>query len=138
MNGPHRQTWASAADTANLADGVPVNIKLLGRELCLIRCGQQVYALLDRCSHQDFPLSEGEVDDRAIECALHGSRFDLATGAALGPPAVDPVPVFPVRVHMGEVYVGLPGDSDRSEDPEAQPTEIGPTRRDRPNSRSQQ
>ena len=57
MNGPHRQTWASAAVTANLADGVPVNIKLLGRELCLIRCGQQVYALLDRCSHQDFPLS---------------------------------------------------------------------------------
>ena len=44
------------------------------------------------------PLSEGEVDGCTIECWLHGSRFDLRTGQPSGPPATDPVPVYPVQV----------------------------------------
>jgi 3-phenylpropionate/trans-cinnamate dioxygenase ferredoxin subunit len=65
------------------------------------------YAVYDECSHQSIPLSEGEVDGCTLECWLHGSRFDLRTGAPTGLPATRPVPVYPVEVRDGDVYVTL-------------------------------
>lgn len=66
--------------------------------VALAWCEGEIRAVLDVCSHADVALSEGEVDDCSIECWLHGSRFDLRTGAALSLPATSPVPVFDVRV----------------------------------------
>ncbi|MGH3662760.1 MAG: non-heme iron oxygenase ferredoxin subunit [Micromonosporaceae bacterium] len=65
------------------------------------------YAIYDECSHAEVPLSEGDVEDCTLECWLHGSRFDLETGKPTGLPATEPVPVYPVRVHDGGVYVNL-------------------------------
>ena len=50
-----------------------------------------VHAVEDVCSHEEYPLSEGWVEDHTIECALHGSRFDLLTGEPDSPPALRPV-----------------------------------------------
>ena len=66
-----------------------------------------IHALEDRCTHAEVALSEGEVEDCSIECWLHGSRFDLRTGHPSGLPATEPVPVFPVEVRDGDVYVTL-------------------------------
>jgi len=63
------------------------------------------YAIYDECSHAEVPLSEGDVWDCSIECWLHGSRFDLKTGDPIGLPATEPVPVYPVEVRDGDVYV---------------------------------
>lgn len=41
-----------------------------------------------------------------IECAWHGARFDITTGAVLQGPATDPLPVFEVMVRDGAVLVG--------------------------------
>jgi 3-phenylpropionate/trans-cinnamate dioxygenase ferredoxin subunit len=65
------------------------------------------YAVYDECSHAQIALSEGEVDGCTLECWLHGSRFDLRTGEPTGLPATEPVPVYPVEVRDGEVYVTL-------------------------------
>jgi 3-phenylpropionate/trans-cinnamate dioxygenase ferredoxin subunit len=67
----------------------------------------EFYAAYDECSHSQIPLSEGEVDGCTLECWLHGSRFDLRTGNPSGPPATQPVPVYPVEIHEGDVYVSL-------------------------------
>jgi 3-phenylpropionate/trans-cinnamate dioxygenase ferredoxin component len=65
------------------------------------------YAVYDECSHAAVPLSEGEIDGCTLECWLHGSRFDLHTGEPTGLPATEPVPVYPVEVRDGDVYVSL-------------------------------
>jgi 3-phenylpropionate/trans-cinnamate dioxygenase ferredoxin subunit len=59
------------------------------------------YAIEDRCSHDDGPLAEGELDEASctVECPRHGSRFDLKTGKPLTLPAYAPVDTFPVVVH---------------------------------------
>jgi 3-phenylpropionate/trans-cinnamate dioxygenase ferredoxin component len=80
------------------------------KAVALIRTGDGVYAVEDVCSHEEYPLSEGWVEDHTIECALHGSRFDLVTGNPDVPPAVRPVQIFPVRVDGGDVLVDLPDD----------------------------
>jgi 3-phenylpropionate/trans-cinnamate dioxygenase ferredoxin subunit len=80
-----------------LEEDSPVHVDIGDTPVCLVRTGGAVYAVRDECTHQSVPLSEGEVADHAIECWLHGSRFDLATGQALSPPATRPVAVYGVR-----------------------------------------
>lgn len=77
--------------------------------LAVIRLGDDVYAIGDRCSHADVSLSGGEVDAGActVECPKHGSEFDLRTGEALSLPAVRPVPTYEVSVVDGDVMVEL-------------------------------
>ena len=67
------------------------------------------YALEDRCTHDDGPLAEGEVeldaDNAVVICPRHGARFDIRTGKALSLPAYEPAETFPVRVEDGLVKV---------------------------------
>ena len=55
--------------------------------VAVVRASGEVYALQDVCSHEEVPLSEGEIYDHTVECWLHGSCFDLRTGKPTGPPA---------------------------------------------------
>ena len=81
-----------------LADSVPLAVKVEGEPVAVVRTGGRVYAIHDVCSHAEVALSEGEVYDMTIECWLHGSCFDLETGEPTSLPATEPVPVYPVRV----------------------------------------
>lgn len=65
------------------------------------------HALSDVCSHGQVSLSEGDVEDCTVECWLHGSTFDLRTGRPLTPPAVQPVPVYPVTIDGERVLVDV-------------------------------
>jgi len=88
-----------------LVADVPVNttkrVTVGGTVIAVVRTPDGVYAINDRCSHADVSLADGEVEDCAIECWLHGSAFDLRTGKPLSLPAIVPVPVYPVRI-VGE------------------------------------
>lgn len=91
----------------DVAEGCALRVVLGSVSVCVARSRGEVYALHDVCSHQEVPLSEGEVDDGMIECWLHGSRFDLRTGKPTGLPATKPVPVYPVRVEGQDVFVAV-------------------------------
>jgi 3-phenylpropionate/trans-cinnamate dioxygenase ferredoxin component len=77
--------------------------------IAVVRIGDDVYAIGDRCTHQNISLSEGDVDpdERTIECWKHGSEFSLTTGEALTLPATKPTPTFEARVTDGDVVVAL-------------------------------
>ncbi len=92
-----------------LADGEARRFDLGDRVLAVVRLGDDVHAIGDRCSHADVSLSGGEVDpdDCTLECPKHGSAFDLRTGEPRSLPAVRPVPVYDVVVEAGDVVVRL-------------------------------
>jgi 3-phenylpropionate/trans-cinnamate dioxygenase ferredoxin component len=71
-----------------------------GRKIGVFNCDGALYAVEDRCSHDDGPLAEGEFDAAActVECPLHGSLFDLTTGRPKTLPAYAPVQTFPIAV----------------------------------------
>jgi 3-phenylpropionate/trans-cinnamate dioxygenase ferredoxin component len=100
-----------ACALADVPDAGALRVEIGRVPVAIVRSEGQVYAIHDVCSHANVPLSEGEVDDGTIECWLHGSRFDLATGRPTGLPATQPVPVYPVAVEGDEVYVSLPQES---------------------------
>ena len=54
------------------------------------------------CTHKAGPLSEGTVDDTTVTCPLHGSQFNIWTGAVLRGPAKEPLQTYPVIVD-GEI-----------------------------------
>ena len=76
-----------------------------GHRIALVRIGEDFYAIGDRCSHQDFPLSDGELNGDRLECIYHGATFDVCTGRAMQLPAIRPVKTFPVEVRGGDVFV---------------------------------
>jgi 3-phenylpropionate/trans-cinnamate dioxygenase ferredoxin subunit len=80
-----------------------------GRRIAVYNVGGQLYATTDICSHAYAELSEGflDADDCTIECPLHGSRFDIRTGAVLSLPAFEPIAVYPVRVEGEDVLVEI-------------------------------
>jgi 3-phenylpropionate/trans-cinnamate dioxygenase ferredoxin component len=84
---------------------VPADSRTIG----VYNCGGTLYAIEDRCSHDDGPLCEGEWEPElcVVVCPRHGSRFDLQTGIPMTLPAFEAVPTFPVSVRDGMVFVDV-------------------------------
>ena len=88
-------------------EGVLAVVRPSGERVCLIRHGGRISAVADRCTHQDFEMSLGDVlPDGTIQCAWHGARFDCSTGVVKQGPASVALPVFEVRIENGMVLVG--------------------------------
>lgn len=94
----------------DLKSGEVRRFDVAGHRIALVRIEDDFYALGDRCSHEDFSLSEGEVwaEERELECPRHGSTFDLTTGEPCSLPATTAVPVYEVEVDGDEVAVVVP------------------------------
>ena len=102
---PGPSDWTPAADATQLRDGQPVRVVVDDTPVLLLREGERIFAIHDRCSHRGCSLSDGEVEGEEIVCACHGSRFDLRNGAVLGGPATSAQPSFQVRVEDERVQV---------------------------------
>jgi 3-phenylpropionate/trans-cinnamate dioxygenase ferredoxin subunit len=85
-----------------------VAVTIDGLPVAVVRAQDgSIHAVDDTCSHAEVSLAEGEVDDCTIECWLHGSRFDLRTGAPTGLPATAPIAVYPVTIQDDVVLVDV-------------------------------
>ena len=100
-------TPVRACGRDDLADGAAGKFEVGDRMVCIVRLGDDFYAIGDRCSHADISLSEGEVfpDEREIECWKHGSTFSLVDGEPQCLPATKPVPVYEVELQGDDVMV---------------------------------
>ncbi|MDF3067494.1 MAG: rieske domain protein [Polyangiaceae bacterium] len=74
--------------------------------LLVVRTEDGVRVFRDRCPHQGYPLSEGELHAGVITCRLHRHTFDAATGAGINPPAPC-LAAVPSQVERGRVVVEL-------------------------------
>lgn len=92
--------------------GQPVRLFAGEFPVAVFNIDGELYCIGDTCTHEDYPLSDGDVDEHActVECALHGSRFDLKTGKALSLPATGSVGSFPIWVEDGMVKAEVPGE----------------------------
>lgn len=100
--------YVRVASFAEVPEGELRSYDLPSGRVAVAHVENSIFAVGDECTHQGCPLSEGELSktDDAVVCACHGSTFDLSTGEPIEGPAVDPVPVFPVRIVEGWIEVG--------------------------------
>lgn len=67
----------------------------------------EFFAISDTCTHSDWSLSEGYIEDGQVECTLHMAKFCIRTGKVKGPPATQAVKTYPVRLQDGDVLIDL-------------------------------
>jgi nitrite reductase/ring-hydroxylating ferredoxin subunit/uncharacterized membrane protein len=95
----------------DLPDGRPIRVAINDTPLFVLRRGEQVTILTDRCSHLSGPLTEGELitldGEACVRCPWHGSVFRLADGDVRHGPATAPQPHLESTVDNGTVYTRL-------------------------------
>lgn len=93
-------TQVDVCPVNELAPGDRRTVLVDGIDISVFNCAGTLYAIEDRCSHDDGPLGDGPLDVAActIECPRHGSKFDLRTGKPLTLPAYEPVEIFPIHI----------------------------------------
>ena len=92
---------------SDLGPGERVIIEHEDEPIAVFNAGGELFAIEDRCSHDDGPLADGTLDqaDCIVECPRHGSLFDLKTGKPKTLPAFQPVRTFPVSISNDEVIL---------------------------------
>src|SRR5205823_2436555 len=99
--------FVRVARVADIPPGQLLGVQANGHNICLANVDGELYAFQDNCSHKDFPLSAGRLDDGQLECAWHGAKFDVATGRPLSLPAIRPIKTHDVKVDSGEIFVAV-------------------------------
>lgn len=93
-------TKINVCPLAELGPGTMRLVEHEGIKIGVFNCDGTLYAIEDRCSHDDGPLAEGEFSPESctVECPRHGSLFDLTTGRPKTLPAYAPVRTFATAV----------------------------------------
>ena len=101
--------FVRVATLEEVPPGTLLGVEVGEDRICLANVDGEIYALADNCTHQEFPLSAGLLEEDQLECAWHGARFDVTTGRALCLPAIRPVRTYDVRVEEGAILVAASG-----------------------------
>lgn len=96
------------AARGDVTPGTGMVVEAAGRTLAIFNLNGTFYALDNTCTHVGGPLGEGKVAGNVVTCPWHGSKFDITTGAVVGPPARRPVAAYRVSVKNDEVMVEVP------------------------------
>jgi 3-phenylpropionate/trans-cinnamate dioxygenase ferredoxin subunit len=99
--------WVRVADSGACPTGELKAVMANGQAVVLANVDGRVCALEDRCSHEAYPLSDGELEGNTVVCRYHGARFDACSGARKALPAVRPVKAFAVEERDDGIYVDL-------------------------------
>jgi 3-phenylpropionate/trans-cinnamate dioxygenase ferredoxin component len=100
--------FQAVAKLHEIPDGGMIQVVVGGALVGLYRVGDDVYAIGDVCTHEEAYLTEGDFDpeELEVECPLHGSCFNVATGEVRILPATKPEPAYEVRIDGDLVSVG--------------------------------
>lgn len=94
-------------DVSDLRDGDMKVVERGGVSVLVCRAEGEIYAVENRCSHADVPLSDGSLDGCELECILHGAVFDVRNGEAVALPAREPIRSFPVSREADRATIRL-------------------------------
>jgi nitrite reductase/ring-hydroxylating ferredoxin subunit len=100
--------FVKMAELGELSPGDLKMVEVGDDQILLANVAGSIYACDNVCTHAFAPLSEGGLDEEQVECPLHGAGFNVTTGEVIGPPAVENLRVFQVRIDGQDVLVGPP------------------------------
>src|SRR5207244_12466346 len=105
--GPARSGFEKVSATSEIPNGSMKQVSVGGIDVMLANVNGTFHALSNKCTHAGGPLAKGKLDGLVVQCPLHGSKFDVRTGAVVGPPAQIPERVFGVKVEGKDVLVNV-------------------------------
>ena len=106
---PESGVWEPAIGLAELTEDKATRVQVSGLEVLVLKHGETIFAVADRCTHQGAPLYRGVVKASesvpTVTCPAHGSVFSLIDGHVRRGPASEPVQAFEVRVNEATVEI---------------------------------
>ncbi len=102
---PSRQVRITEADALN--PGQMLGVIIEGKDILLANIDGSLYAIDNKCSHEDALLYNGALKQDCVECPLHGSRFSFKTGQPLEEPATEPVNTYTISKEKDGFYITL-------------------------------
>jgi 3-phenylpropionate/trans-cinnamate dioxygenase ferredoxin subunit len=100
--------WLDVGAADAVTETTSLSVDVDGLAVLVVRCGADVYAIEDRCTHDGEALGEAEIESCQIICPRHGARFCIRSGEALTPPAYEPLRTFRLRVEDGRLLLENP------------------------------
>src|SRR4051794_15586138 len=97
--------FIKVATRAEVLPGRAKPVTVQGWPIALINVNGTIHAIADSWPHKNLPLSSGPIFGCEIICPWHAARFDVTTGAVLGPPARSGLRTFKVQVNGDDVEV---------------------------------
>lgn len=98
----------AVARSDEIPDGGMRPVEIDGVKIVLIRLDGVIHALAGECPHAGAPLHEGAVCNGRLVCPWHSGTFQIADGALVEPPPMQPLARYAARVIDGQVLVDLP------------------------------
>jgi len=99
------QQFHVVANTIELAEGEQMYVQLDEAEILLCRHQDEFFAIAYLCSHAEFTLEGGTMENGCITCPYHGAEFCLKDGAVTAPPAWERIKVYPLKVEEGNISI---------------------------------
>lgn len=97
--------WVDVGAADSVSESASFSTEVDGVALVIVRCGRELYAVEDRCTHDGESLGGAQVENCQIICPRHGAQFCLRTGEALTPPAYEALRTYRVREQDGRILV---------------------------------
>lgn len=104
------EKWVYALNETELTDGEKKALVIDGQKIALIKKGNELFAISNKCVHMECPLSKGELEDYVIKCPCHDWRFDVRTGEFLDAKELK-IPVYELNVHDGKIFLKMEGEN---------------------------
>ncbi len=97
--------FVKVANTDEILPGQAKLVEVNGTEIALFNIGGQFHAIDNTCTHVGGPLCEGEISGTEVTCPWHGAVFEVTTGQAVGPPAMEAVNRYNLRIDDGNIEI---------------------------------
>jgi 3-phenylpropionate/trans-cinnamate dioxygenase ferredoxin subunit len=101
------EDYIKVGGTEDVKPGKMKSVREQGRAILLVNVDGEIYALSNHCTHNRRYLHHGKLKGKVLTCPCHFAKFDVTTGAVLGRPAKEPLPVYPVRVEGKDILVAI-------------------------------
>jgi len=108
-------SWHLAGLAADFEDEDVEQLWVGELAIAVYRAEGKFYATQDLCTHEHAYLSDGIVVDCVVECPFHQGRFDIRSGKALGPPVIEPLETYPIKVVDGRLYVHVTNEQTQAQ-----------------------
>ena len=101
--------WQDVAAAEDVAEDVPVSVKIGERDVGIYRIGDALYAMEDVCPHAYALLTQGFIEDDTVECPLHEALFHIPSGKCLREPGGRDLATYKVKEEGGRIFVSTDG-----------------------------
>jgi nitrite reductase/ring-hydroxylating ferredoxin subunit len=95
-----------AAELANLREGKLHPSFPLGLPVLIVRRGEELFAVENRCAHMGCPLTAGVLDGYILQCPCHDWRFDIRSGISVDAPELS-IKTYAAHVLEGKVFIRM-------------------------------